>query len=74
MDWEGPEALIEIGADDPSIKKVKMEPSKKVEIEVRDKVDEESAEESGDDGSEDDYIAEPSKKRRKLGKVCHAIF
>lgn len=72
-DWEGPDALIEVGTEDlpPKKKQPTVEEIKKLEEKF--KKEEESPDESEDEGSGDEYVAETAGKRAKAGKVRCAL-
>ncbi|KAI5118689.1 hypothetical protein M0805_003625 [Coniferiporia weirii] len=65
MDFEGPDALLEVSTEPPPGEKSISPVPKRTPVEV---AEVESAGESEDNGSEDDYIAEPAGKSTKAGK------
>lgn len=72
MDYEGVGAMVE---DVPHTEAAKSLARKKIPIlkeEVVDKEDVESVEETADEGSDDDFVAEPDSKKARAGKVSNS--
>lgn len=72
MDYEGVDALVEDALYTEAADNVVRKKTPILKEEVVDKEEVESVEETADEGSDDDFVAEPNSKRARAGKVSRS--
>lgn len=73
VDYEGVDALVEDARYTEAVDNDIWKKTPILKEEVVDKEEVESVEETADEGSDDDFVAEPDSKRARAGKVSSSF-